>query len=63
MTDSKAPRLSTAGRFPRPARALAGTLATMGTLHFLAPKPFDAIVPRGSPAARAPGRTSAAWPS
>lgn len=49
MTDSKASRPAPAGRFPRPARALAGTLATMGTLHFLAPKPFDAIVPERLP--------------
>lgn len=28
---------------------LAGLLATSGVLHFVAPKPFDAIVPRGLP--------------
>lgn len=33
----------------RSARALARLLAGMGTLHFLAPKPFDAIVPRQLP--------------
>ncbi|MFT4127239.1 MAG: hypothetical protein QM662_13555 [Gordonia sp. (in: high G+C Gram-positive bacteria)] len=32
------------------ARALAGMLLTMGTLHFLAPKPFDAIIPKEIPA-------------
>ncbi|MFB7028275.1 MULTISPECIES: DoxX family protein [unclassified Streptomyces] len=40
---------------PRPAHsalALAGLMAAAGTAHFLAPRPFDAIVPRvlpGSP--------------
>lgn len=33
----------------RTARRLAGLLATAGTLHFLTPKPFDAIVPRALP--------------
>ncbi|GAA2612194.1 DoxX family protein [Paractinoplanes durhamensis] len=28
---------------------LAGMLAAMGTLHFVAPKPFDSIVPRQLP--------------
>ena len=31
------------------ARALAALLATTGTLHLLAPEPFDAIVPRNLP--------------
>ena len=31
------------------AAGLAGMLAAMGTLHFLAPKPFDSIVPRSLP--------------
>ncbi len=35
----------------RPARGLSALLATMGTAHFLAPRPFDTIVP-----ARLPGR-------
>ncbi|GGN33827.1 membrane protein [Streptomyces kronopolitis] len=39
----------------RSARALARLLAGAGTLHFLAPKPFDALVPR-----RLPG-TPRAW--
>ncbi|MGA4946186.1 DoxX family protein [Streptomyces cinereoruber] len=37
---------------PRPARsalALAGLLAAAGTAHFLAPRPFDSIVPRSLP--------------
>ncbi|MFF5452398.1 hypothetical protein ACFY40_14330 [Streptomyces sp. NPDC012950] len=37
---------------PRPARsalALAGLMAAAGTAHFLAPRPFDAIVPRALP--------------
>ena len=33
----------------REALSLAGFLAAMGTLHFLAPKPFDSIVPRALP--------------
>ena len=33
----------------RGALPLAGLLATSGVLHFLAPKPFDAIVPRSLP--------------
>ncbi|WP_329171171.1 hypothetical protein OG754_06275 [Streptomyces decoyicus] len=33
----------------RSAHALARLLAGMGTLHFLAPKPFDALVPRQLP--------------
>ena len=33
----------------RDALSLAGFLAAMGTLHFLAPKPFDSIVPRALP--------------
>ncbi|GAA2320697.1 hypothetical protein OG879_33455 [Streptomyces caniferus] len=33
----------------RSARALARLLAGAGTLHFLAPKPFDALVPRHLP--------------
>ncbi|MFH8989541.1 hypothetical protein [Streptomyces sp. NPDC017940] len=32
-----------------PARSLARVLGGMGALHFLAPKPFDAIVPRQLP--------------
>ncbi|GAA0539633.1 DoxX family protein [Paractinoplanes ferrugineus] len=28
---------------------LAGMLAAMGTLHFVAPKPFDSLVPRSLP--------------
>ncbi|MEV7468319.1 hypothetical protein AB0O20_17715 [Streptomyces kronopolitis] len=39
----------------RSARALARLLAGVGTLHFLAPNPFDALVPR-----RLPG-TPRAW--
>jgi len=31
---------------------LAGLLATTGTLHFVAPKPFDSIVPRSLPGSR-----------
>ncbi|GAA0508940.1 membrane protein [Paractinoplanes deccanensis] len=31
------------------AAGLSAMLATMGTLHFLAPKPFDSIVPRSLP--------------
>ncbi|GAA4592317.1 putative membrane protein [Actinoplanes octamycinicus] len=31
------------------AAALAGLLTTTGVLHFVAPKPFDAIVPGGLP--------------
>jgi uncharacterized membrane protein len=34
---------------PRPARALSLFLATFGTTHFVAPKPFDAIVPSRLP--------------
>ena len=33
----------------RDAYGLAALLATAGTLHFAAPKPFDAIVPRALP--------------
>lgn len=33
----------------REAKGLATLLATTGVLHFVAPKPFDAIVPRGLP--------------
>ena len=33
----------------RGALPLAGLLATSGVLHFLTPKPFDAIVPRSLP--------------
>ncbi|MFD7920930.1 hypothetical protein ACFV3R_17110 [Streptomyces sp. NPDC059740] len=33
----------------RSAAAMARMLAGMGTLHFLAPKPFDALVPRALP--------------
>ncbi|QTI68229.1 DoxX family protein [Gordonia polyisoprenivorans] len=32
------------------ARALAGMLLTIGTLHFVAPKPFDEIIPEEIPA-------------
>lgn len=35
-----------------PARALAGLLAATGVLHFAAPRPFDAIVPRALPGTR-----------
>jgi uncharacterized membrane protein len=34
------------------ALALAGLLATTGTLHFLVPGPFDSIVPRSLPGSR-----------
>ena len=34
------------------ALALAGLLATTGTLHFLTPAPFDSIVPRSLPGSR-----------
>jgi uncharacterized membrane protein len=34
------------------ALALAGLLATTGTLHFLVPQPFDSIVPRSLPGSR-----------
>lgn len=34
---------------PDPARSLARLLAGSGALHFLAPKPFDSIVPRALP--------------
>ncbi|MFI6518727.1 hypothetical protein ACIBF1_24440 [Spirillospora sp. NPDC050679] len=33
----------------RPARRLATMLGAMGTLHFLVPRPFDAIVPEQIP--------------
>ncbi|MEV6349373.1 hypothetical protein [Actinoplanes sp. NPDC051851] len=33
----------------RDAAGLAGLLATTGVLHFVAPKPFDGIVPRSLP--------------
>ncbi|MQA14902.1 MAG: hypothetical protein GEV09_12220 [Pseudonocardiaceae bacterium] len=33
----------------RPATVLAGTVATTGVLHFVAPQPFDMIVPRSLP--------------
>lgn len=35
-----------------PATLLAAMLATTGTLHFVAPKPFDTIVPRALPGPR-----------
>lgn len=35
-----------------PARSLAAMLAATGVLHFVAPKPFDAIVPRALPGPR-----------
>jgi len=35
-----------------PARSLAGMLAATGVLHFVAPEPFDAIVPRALPGPR-----------
>lgn len=38
---------------PASAAALAGLLATSGTLHFLRPKPFVSIVPRRLPAKEA----------
>ncbi|MDL9944849.1 hypothetical protein QSJ19_04470 [Gordonia sp. ABSL11-1] len=34
----------------RLARSLAGMLLTIGTLHFVAPKPFDEIIPEEIPA-------------
>jgi uncharacterized membrane protein len=34
------------------ALGLAALLATTGTLHFVAPKPFDSIVPRSLPGSR-----------
>lgn len=34
----------------RLARALAGMLLTIGTLHFVVPKPFDGIIPEEIPA-------------
>jgi uncharacterized membrane protein len=34
---------------PRSAAGLAALLATAGTTHFLAPRPYDAIVPRSLP--------------
>ncbi|MEU4242006.1 MauE/DoxX family redox-associated membrane protein [Actinoplanes sp. NPDC026619] len=34
------------------AMGLAGLLATTGVLHFVAPKPFDSIVPRSLPGSR-----------
>jgi uncharacterized membrane protein len=36
----------------RPAYLLAGLLATSGALHFLRPKPFDALVPKELPGTR-----------
>ncbi|BCJ42583.1 membrane protein [Actinoplanes ianthinogenes] len=36
-------------RSNKDAAALAGLLATTGVLHFVAPKPFDAIVPKSLP--------------
>ncbi|HEY3711949.1 MAG TPA: DoxX family protein [Amycolatopsis sp.] len=36
----------------RPAYLLAGLLATSGVLHFLRPKPFDALVPKELPGTR-----------
>ncbi|MFF4170574.1 hypothetical protein [Streptomyces sp. NPDC001744] len=36
-------------RSARSALALAGLMAAAGTAHFLAPKPFDALVPRVLP--------------
>lgn len=36
----------------RPATLLAAMLATTGALHFVAPKPFDTIVPRSLPGSR-----------
>ncbi len=35
-----------------PARSLAGMLAATGVLHFMAPEPFDAIVPHWLPGRR-----------
>ncbi len=37
---------------PRLAPLLAAMLATTGTLHFVAPEPFDTIVPRSLPGPR-----------
>lgn len=37
---------------PRPATLLAATLATSGMLHFVAPEPFDTVVPRWLPGPR-----------
>jgi uncharacterized membrane protein len=36
----------------RPAYLLAGLLSTSGVLHFLRPKPFDALVPKELPGTR-----------
>ncbi|KHL15853.1 putative membrane protein [Mumia flava] len=41
------------GRPPRDVTALAGLLAVAGVAHFVAPKPFESIVPRALPARRA----------
>lgn len=38
-------------RSERSARALAGLLAVAGAAHFVAPRPFDGIVPRSLPGA------------
>jgi uncharacterized membrane protein len=47
----------------RPAYLLAGLLATSGALHFLRPKPFDALVPKELPGTPAPGRTARESPN
>ncbi|MBM7439402.1 DoxX family protein [Streptomyces sp. HB132] len=48
-------------RVPRSPLMLAGLLATAGVAHFVAPKPFDALVPRSLPGGpRAWTRASAA---
>ncbi|MEA5365709.1 hypothetical protein VA596_39720 [Amycolatopsis sp., V23-08] len=36
----------------RPAHVLAGALGFMGVLHFVAPKPFDGLIPRSLPGSR-----------
>jgi uncharacterized membrane protein len=48
MTDST-PAPATPSPAAPSATALAGLLAVAGTTHFLAPKPFDAMVPRALP--------------
>ncbi|QIS05751.1 hypothetical protein F5X71_28685 [Nocardia brasiliensis] len=47
MAENVHPPVRTNGR--RPALALAALLFPMGVLHFVAPKPFDAIVPKYLP--------------
>ncbi|WP_378733488.1 hypothetical protein [Nocardia brasiliensis] len=47
MADNALAPVRNAGR--RPALALAALLFPMGVLHFVMPKPFDAIVPKALP--------------